>query len=799
MSLNEIWICYSQKGDDIIKRPMVWVCTICILLFALYRFCYGEQDDKRYYIYGDRLGAKGCSVSVRGRVDAMEQKSASVYLYLRDVSVTSSRSGVNHTHLSKLILSCSEMPGLLPGYQIEANGNLCDFEIATNPGQFDAKAYYRERGYYYILYEKSYHVISAKQDPYRTALLSLKQRLQSVIQNSLPQKQAGIVQTMLLGDKSALDQDVRQLYQQNGIGHLLAISGLHITILCMAFYHLLLFLRFPRMAAVPLTLAILWSYGELTGFSVSTSRAVIMMVLYLFAGLLGRSYDLLSAMACSALLILLQKPFAITSCSFLLSYAAVLGVGLVYPVLQECVLGDEKQRRRKKRSMHRRERECKAAGWYGKLAWYLLSVREAAIQTLLMSIAIQITTLPFMLYFYYEIPTYGILLNILALPLASLLITLAATASLTGLFLPLAAKFLFGTISVILSFYEILCSAFLKLPMPLTLLGRPSVGRLAGYILCGALAVCLWQIFRCKRIPLYLWAVGTIFLVLPPMLPSLSMTFLDVGQGDGIVLHTPDDVVVLIDGGSSSEKQVGEYRIKPFLKYHGIGQIDYMIMSHADEDHISGQKELLENHGKPGEIQIRNLLLPEPAEKYQQEEGYQQMLHLARAAAVPVHYIHSGDRLTIRDLDLLCLHPDAGFDGGSANAYSTSLSISWQGFHFLLCGDLEKTGEDAVIRQLSTQSAERNGVKNRPKDIPDHYDILKVSHHGSKNSSSDTFLRQVQPSLAVISCGRDNRYGHPHKELLERLDHTDSRILRTDTQGAIKVIFTGVGKSVNFP
>lgn len=780
---------------------MVWVCTICILLFVLYRLWYGEQDDKRYYIYGDVLGSKGCNVRVQGCVDRMDQKSTSYYLYLHDVSVTSSLSGVNHTHLSKLILSCSEMPTVLPGYQIEADGTLCDFETATNPGQFDARAYYRERGYYYILYEKNYTVVSARRDPYRTALLFLKRRLQSVIQASLPQRQAGIVQTMLLGDKSALDQDVRQLYQQNGIGHLLAISGLHVTILCMAFYQLLLLLRFPRMAAVPITIMMLWSYGELTGFSVSTNRAILMMVLYLFAGLLGRSYDLLSAMACSALLILLQKPFAISSCSFLLSYAAVMGVGLVHPVLQECVLGDDEQRRRRKRFLHRKERECKANGWYGQIRWWFISVRETMIQTLLMSVAIQITTLPFMLYFYYEIPTYGILLNILALPLASLLIILAVAASLTGLFLPLVAKFLFGTVFLILSFYEMLCSLFLKLPMPLVLLGRPSVGRLVGYILCAVVAVRLWQIFRVKRIPLYLWTIGTIILVLPPLIPSFSMTFLDVGQGDGIVIHTPEDVTILIDGGSSSEKQVGEYRIKPFLKYHGIRQIDYMIMSHADEDHISGQKELLENHGKPGEIQIRNLLLPEPAEEYRQEEGYQQMLCLAKAAGVPVHYIHSGERLTIQDLDVLCLHPDAGFDGGSANAYSTSLSISWQGVHFLLCGDLEKTGEEAVLRQMKIPSAEDDSIQIEPGDIPQHYDILKVSHHGSKNSSSDSFLQQVQPSLAIISCGRDNRYGHPHNELLERLDQTDSRILRTDIQGAIKIVFSFsfMEKSANFP
>lgn len=766
-----------MEGVGSIKRPMVWVCLICILFFALYRLCCGDQDDKRYYIYGDALGSDGCDVKIQGTVERIEQKKASCYLYLRDISVTSSYSKVNHTHFSRFIVSCSETPDVLPGYQISAEGKLCEFESATNPGQFDAKAYYREQGYFYILYEKNYTVVSSRANRYRTALFTLKQRLQSVIQTSLPPGQAGVVQTMLLGDKSALDLDIRQRYQQNGIGHLLAISGLHITILCMAFYQFLLFLHFPRLAAVPVTLAVLWSYGELTGFSVSANRAILMMCLYLFAGLVGRSYDLLSAMAFSAFLILVQKPFAITSCSFLLSYAAILGVGVVHPVLQECILGDEQQRRRRKRRLRRAEREGKSAGVFGLLCWKLVVLRELLLQSLLINLSIQITTLPVLLSFYYEIPTYGVLLNLLVLPLASLLVILAAVASLAGLFLPWAAAFLFGTVSLILSWYEFLCTLFLKLPMPITLIGKPSDSKLYLYILCTVIGCWVWQKCHARKIPLILWSIGTVFLLLPPLVPALSITFLDVGQGDGILIHTPDQTTILIDGGSSSENEVGEYRIKPFLKYHGIRKIDYMIVSHADEDHISGQKELLQNSGKPGEIQIKQLLLPEPAEEYCREEGYRQMLLLAQKAGVPVSMIHSGDCLVQSDLELRCLHPDPGFDGGSANAYSTTLQLSWQGLRFLLCGDLEKTGEDIV----QSRAAGR-------------YDVLKVSHHGSKNSTPDAFLERISPALSVISCGRKNRYGHPHQELLDRLEQADSRVLRTDTQGAVTLVFYMIGK-----
>ncbi len=748
-----------------------------MILFAVYRTFYGETEDKRHDLYRDALGSKGQEVEIRGCADRIEEKTASYYLYLNDVFIDGSLSGIESTHFSKIILSIRQEPVALPGNQIQAKGTLCQFDTATNPGQFDAKTYYRQQGIDYILYADEYTIVSNETDRYRTFLYRLRKRLASVIRDSLPEKQAGTILTMILGEKSALDPEIRQLYQQNGIGHLFAVSGLHVTILCMALYQLLLWLRLPRNAVVLITLCLLWSYGVLTGFCVSTNRAIIMMVLYLVSGLVGRSYDLLSATACSALVLLFQKPFAITSCSFLLSYTAILGVGLVYPVLQECVLGDEKARRKRKRKLHRIEREQTAKGRLGIVLWWFLAIKEKLLQTLLMSIAIQISTLPVLLYFYYEVPTYGVILNIFVLPVASLLLPLAMAAALAGLYITPISKFLFGAVSLILSFYEKLCTLFMKLPMPVALIGRPSIHRIVIYVIFAAVAVRTWQKFQAKRVPLYLWAAGTIALVFPVLSFSFSMTFLDVGQGDGIVIHTPDGTTFLIDGGSTSETKVGEYRLKPFLKYHGIRDVDYMIISHADEDHISGQIELLQHSGQAGSIRIKQILLPEPSAKYQSEDGYRRILSMAQKVHVPVSYIHTGDRIHLRELEICCLHPDAGYDGESANAYSTALSISWRGYRFLLCGDLEGTGEEIVLKRLNESA------------FAGPYDVLKVSHHGSKNSTSEEFLKIVEPSLAVISCGRDNRYGHPHSEVLKRLAQTNTRILRTDQQGAINLVF----------
>lgn len=786
------------------RRPMVWVCLLCIFLFAAYRYCYGEEDDKRYYIYGDSLGASGQEASVQGCVDRLEQKKNSYYLYLKKVSVQmepyqissnptqsnqiESNQVSSDSYLSNLLLCFKEEPAVSAGNIIQAKGILQDFEIATNPGQFDARAYYQERNVFYQMYTEEYDIVSGKLDRYRQTLWDLKTRFHSVIIWCLPEKEAGIVTTMLLGDKSALDGDVRELYQQNGIGHLLAISGLHISILCMAFYHLLLFLRFPRKAAVFLTLFVLYSYGELSGFSLSANRAIIMMILYLLAGVLGKSYDLLSAMAFSALLILLQKPFAITSCSFLLSYAAILGVGVIYPVLQECVYGDEKMRRKRKRKSHRLERELKAQGTIGICKWWMLQGMNGLIQTLLMSVAIQISTLPVMLYFYYEVPTYGVILNILVLPLASLLVTLAALAVVLGLFFLPFAKFIFGTVVLILRFYEWLCGLFLHLPMPVSLIGRPEEWRIVVYVLLVFIAVALsvWVLKKNQQLPLYLWSLATLILIFPSLNPAFSISFLDVGQGDGIVMQCMDGTTFLIDGGSSSEKNVGEYRITPCLKYLGIGKIDYMIVSHADSDHISGQMELLEQCGEAGKIQIGQLILPEPALEYQEEEGFQQMLSLAESVHVPVQYIHSGDVLQLSHLKIRCLHPDIGFDGDSANAYSTTLDISYDSFRMLLCGDLEGSGEEIVLERLQQDES-----------LAEHpLSVLKVAHHGSKNSTSEELLEVLRPQMSVISCGRNNRYKHPHPELLERLEACGSLIYQTQESGAITVGIQGGEVSV---
>ena len=255
---------------------------------------------------------------------------------------------------------------------------------------------------------------------------------------------------------------------------------------------------------------------------------------------------------------------------------------------------------------------------------------------------------------------------------------------------------------------------------------------------------------------------------------------LDVGQGDGIYLRTAAGTTILIDGGSTSVTKVGTYRILPFLKTEGVGELDYVVVTHTDEDHISGIKELIEAAGEPGGLRIGTLLL---SGRSLEEDKGQRLVEKARENGIAVGRIERGAVLQDDSARLICLHPDAGTGYTDVNVASVVLALSYGDFSVLLTGDLEEAGEQEILER-----EQKNSEKVWP---PDGFTILKAGHHGSKTSSSEAWLGKVKPRLTLISCGKDNSYGHPHKEALERLEAAGSTILQTTECGAIIVESNG--------
>lgn len=776
-----------------------------VIIFCLYRYFFSEKDDARYYIMDNAFEDKA-EAKITGMVYSYNDKET----YFKDVSINID-SDISYQLADLLIY---KVPYFKLGSRLEIYGTIYKTETSSNPGQFNQREYLREKNIYYTAVAKSVTVSASQNNNnsykniynlYLEKIQNLKEKFTEVYRKALPEKECGIVTAMLLGNKTLLDMDIKKLYQESGIGHLLAISGLHISIIGMAVYKLvtalLVFIcniikriyRFVysigditlgylkmtdcmciaiRSISTFTAIIFIIIYGRMTGFSTSVTRAVIMTTIMLFAPLIRRSYDMLSAMGISAVIILFKKPFAIYSCSFLLSFGAIAGIAIVYPVLKKMYYRKNKNPRKNNS--------------------FLNLIAQKAADTFLSSLAIQITTLPFILYFYYEFPLYGIFINIIVIPLASMLVIVCAVGGAIGLIFMPFAKFILGSAYILLNIYETVCNAAAKLPCNIIITGKPDIWQIVLYFILLVIALIMMYLCeddmenRCVQRIKVIWTINmllaffitTIINTYTKKYNGLKVTFLDVGQGDAIFMQDNSGTTYLIDGGSSSINGVGNYRIIPYLKCNGISSIDYMIMTHSDEDHISGLKEILQQ-SRTG-IRTVNLLLPNP-DMSCKEEAYYEMAELASENGINTVYIEAGDTFLGSDgFSIQCLHPEAGFNAESANAYSTALSVVYGSTSFLLTGDIEGNGENALLERFQNDNT-----------LPAKYNILKVAHHGSKNSTSDEFLERVSPDISIISCGKNNTYRHPHTELLERLQNANSNFIATKDVGAITILSDG--------
>ena len=707
-------------------------------------------------IYFCRLETDSLNISVRGQIDELTATKYGMSAVLKD-AVVKDGSGIYSTH--QLLLYLEESQDLKIGYEIEAEGKLQAFESAANFGQFDFAAYYRCRGIDYQVQVKRWKIIDQSGSGIKRMLYSLRERAAGLLDRVAAGDDAGVLKAVLLGDKSALPPEVREIFQLSGIAHVLAVSGLHVSLLGMAVYR---FLRkctgsFPVSGLAGFAVTAL--YGILTGSSGSAMRAVVMFGAGMLANVLGRTYDMLSAASLAAILLLAAHPMLMFDAGFQLSFTAVAGIGCAQLLQAEAAKAKKEEKEGVKKEVKRGA--------------------AAAAQLFQIPLALQAAMLPVLAWHYFQFPLYGILLNLLILPLMSMLVYTSAAAMAGSLiFLPLGT-FLIGTSHYILAFYESACRFFLKLPGAVVLTGRPALWQAALYYLILMTWLLLSVRMSGNARPHIRASRHFLLLLLLPLLfhypeKGLTAAFLDVGQGDSIVMELPKGAgVVTVDGGSSSVSSAGEKRLIPYLLARRCGEIDYALVTHGDADHYSAVMELLDQMAPGqrsfnGSVRIRCLLF---AGVSSGEEAIQKMVSMAEEKGVEVGWLTAGDRITAGDTVLTCLHPGDGFEG-ETNEASVTLSVEYDGCRMLLTGDLEGRGEEAVCRALKGGAG---------------YDVLKAAHHGSKGSTSKEFLAAVRPALAIISCGRNNAYGHPHRETLDRLEAAGCRLLSTAENGAIYV------------
>ena len=699
----------------------------------------------------------GETVTLTGIVEEIVEKENSRQIRLSHIYLSSDLS-----YQRQVLVYENQQTELKIGYKVKAAGSYAPLEEASNPGQFDQKAYYEARGIGMVLKKAKLTVIEAKENLFFQKLSELRSFWAQNLEKITGKEEAALLKAMLLGEKSGLKKEQKELYQSGGISHILAISGLHISLVGMLLYR---FLRkkkrsYPFSALVSGSCMVV--YGLLTGFGVSAKRAVFMFLVYLGAELLGETYDVVSALALSGLLILAEQPLQLFQCGFQLSFLSVGAVALVYPALQ------------------------KRLGWKKKAALSLLS-----------GLSVTLFTLPCTLYWFYEWMPYAVFLNLIVIPLVPVVFLSGAAGMLVGGASVAAGMFLSGASAGVLRFFQTLLERTEVLAGSRAVIGQPEFWQIALYYVLVGMAV--WG-GRCRArkknqhrievrsqsdqkkieksdpsastdLPQKHHHIGLriCFIILAlcilcfPFHRPAEVTFLDVGQGDAVFLRTEAGTTCLIDGGSTTVSDVGTYRLLPFLKSRGVSSLDYLFLSHMDADHINGAEELLKDqfHGIP----IRHLCLS----ALPGDETRERLEKEARLFGTELCYISRGTVFREEEAEIRCLSPVKDQKKEDENENSEVLMVEISGLRILFTGDLGEEGEQELLEAGTDLRAA----------------VLKVGHHGSRFSTGEAFLEAVAPKAAVISCAENNRYGHPAPETVERLEQADCRVFYTMKSGAI--------------
>ena len=836
------------------RRPLFWVALFLVIITAV-RLKTGVLDAEQPGVV--RVGSLETSekLTVTGQVYKKDNQT----IYLQDISVhldsqagisrQNSQYGVNgqnicistsgqnvqtgvseqniqtgvsgqniHADAALQSISCkdnmicklTETDGILLGSYVTLEGSFSSFSPATNPGEFDALTYYQSIGVGGRM--SRVKVLESGRDywPVREFLYGLRLKLEERLYRALPESQAGVLCALLLGEKDGLDEQVEELYRRSGILHILSISSLHITILGMSLYGLLRRLRVPVWASALAGCVLLLLYGAFTGFGLSACRAIGMYLIRMLGEVIGRTYDMLTALGVVAAIMVFSNPWYLNHSGFLLSFSSVLGIGVLCPALTP---------QKKKGSEH--------------LVWWE-RVKEGLGQSMAASFSVVAATMPVQLWFYYEVPVYAVFLNLLVLPLVKPLMLLGFILLIIPGFMPVG----FGA-GAILKFYEFLCECFGRLPFHTWNPGCPQLWQMGVYYLLLAAVVVVKEVLErrerrekrerrerkadrvlseskmavksslrphttCNLKDFPKWCAD--FHILRTASPWIGVfcavfvlgfrpsvdnqvVFLDVGQGDCILVRTASGENYLFDCGSSSRSNVGEYVLIPYLKYYGIHKLDAVFVSHPDKDHMSGILELFKM-GEDRGVEVCQLVLPGIDEKIR-EEQLGQLVTAAYAdeqdSLVEIRWLTAGDSWQVGSADFLCLHPKAGSNLKDSNTYSECVYVEFRESRgkwnqaqpvitMLLTGDVEGEGERALLEELKSR-----GIRQ--------VDVLKVAHHGSRGTTSQDLLEQIRPVVSVISSGRNNSYGHPHEELLERLEAVGSVIFGTVECGAVTLQF----------
>jgi competence protein ComEC len=624
-------------------------------------------------------------------------------------------------------------------------GVLTDPSIAKNPNAFNYREYLASKKVYYVL-EIEKNPLNQCAEVKSTPLTLIKEvRFTGIhyLEKHLPPEIASLSAALIFGDRSMFDPEVLLNYQKTGIVHLLAISGLHVSLLIGIVFYLGIRIGLTRQFMTNFLLVILPIYAILTGASPSVIRAVLTLFLILSIIKWNKQIKLspIDAISLTLMIYVFFSPLIILDAGFQLSFSVSYAIILSLSILPR----------------------------YQQIITAMIAI----------SIIAQLAALPILLYHFFEISFISIAANLIYIPLFSFVF-------LPGLYILFLIQIVFGdTPSILITlFMKIITLAngiigyLADLSFAQLVTGRPNIMIFSIYAVIIFFIFLLWEAGfqqRRKQKAIYLAiALVTFQTIFNWANPFGEVTMIDVGQGDSILIHYPfGKGTYLIDTGgtihfeeeewkkAAKPYEVGRDVVVPFLKGKGITKIDKLILTHGDTDHIGGTLAVLKD------IKVKQIIMPSVAEPSKSEIN---IIQEAKKREIQVVKVAEGSQWKNGKSLFYVLSPEKNYHG-ERNSGSIAIFANIGGLHWFFGGDLDQEGEEKIIEKYPNL----------------HIDVLKAGHHGSKTSTSENFINKIKPSFALISVGERNRYGHPHNEVLEQLSNTT--IYRTDNHGAITYRF----------
>ena len=668
------------------------------------------------------------------------------------------------------------------GDKILIKGEFAEPSESRNYGGFDYKEYLKSIGIHGTIKADSIEVLAKNSNnPIFTFANNINLKIKENINRLIPEKYSAIFTGLILGDTSKVEEEVNDNFKIANISHVLAISGMHITYIVIGI-ELLLKRGIGKRKTRIITIIILVMYMFITGFMPSVVRSSIMGIIMLISKLIHRKNDIWTSISLSLLILLIYNPFLILNVGLQLSYLGTIGIVCfnknVYNFLRKLKIRNKKIKYRINR----------------KFILFMDKIKEILSVTL----SAQIVILPILLFNFNILGIYFFISNILVSVIIGPIIIVGFVCILISFISIEIAKilsiFMSVGIQILISISEISHLPFSKIYIP-----TPKVWQIVIYYICvivinkiyisfnlkepdftsirirNLVALLKFKFRQNKNKVLKVLIVFVLLVFILNTIPQkLKIHFVDVGQGDCTFITTPQNKTILIDGGGSmsEEYDVGKSTLLPYILDRGYTKLDYVFISHFDQDHSLGCAKIIEN------LTVSNLVLTKQLEE---NDIYKHIVSIAKQKKINLIYVKAGDVITVNGVKIKILHPQEKLIAeNSINNNSIVFKLEYKSFSILFTGDIENIAEEVILS----------------KNINLKADILKVAHHGSKTSSSQRFIEAVSPKIALIGVGKNNMFGHPNREVIERLQSYGTKIYRTDECGEISIMVNNRGKIV---